>query len=403
MSKRVDFAVVGLGAMGSATLYQLAKRGAKVVGLDRFAPPHTMGSSHGETRITRQATGEGGDYVSLVLASHRIWRELEAETGEKLLNDCGVLVMGPGRGETSHHGKPDFVGRSIRLAEEFGVAHEVLDGRETLRRFPQFVGLGGDDKAYYEPGGGYVRPERCIAAQLKRAVELGAEMHTDTEVLSIEQDEAGVRIQTSQGPVLAGQAAVSVGAWTAPLLGAPFDRLLTVNRQVLHWFALDDMSAYGADAPVFIWLHGATDVDYLYGFPPMPGDRRIKVATEQYAQSTTAAAVDRTVSPAESAEMYRLHVAGRLAGVTPRAMQAAACLYTVTPDRSFIIDRHPSKDRVLVVSACSGHGFKHSAGIGEAAAEVLTEGRSRADLGAFSLARFRGKSDRERVSAHSTL
>jgi len=403
MSKRVDFAVVGLGAMGSAALYQLAKRGAKVVGLDRFSPPHTMGSSHGETRITRQATGEGGDYVSLVLASHRIWRELEAETGEKLLNDCGVVVMGPGRGETSHHGKPDFVGHSIKLAEAFGIDHQVLDGRETRRRFPQFVGLADDDKAYYEPGGGYVRPERCIAAQLKRAVELGAEVRTDTEVLAVEQDEAGVRIETSRGPLLAGQAVVSAGAWTAPLLGAPFDRLLTVNRQVLHWFALDDMSAYGADAPVFIWLHGATDVDYLYGFPPMPGEPRIKVATEQYTMSTTAASVDRTVSVAESADMYRLHVEGRLAGVTPKVMQTAACLYTVTPDRSFIIDRHPGMDKVLVVSACSGHGFKHSAGIGEAVAEVLTEGRSRADLTAFSLARFRDTSDRERVSAHSVL
>ena len=172
---------------------------------------------------------------------------------------------------------------------------------------------------------------------------------------------------------------------------------------MLHWFALDDMSAYGADAPVFIWLHGATDVDYLYGFPPMPGERRIKVATEQYTTSTTAASVDRTVSVAESADMYRLHVEGRLAGVTPKVMQTAACLYTVTPDRSFIIDRHPGKDKVLVVSACSGHGFKHSAGIGEAVAEVLSEGRSRADLTAFSLARFRDTSDRERAPAHSVL
>jgi sarcosine oxidase len=403
MSKRVDFAVVGLGAMGSAALYQLAKRGAKVVGLDRFAPPHTMGSSHGETRITRRGVGEGSDYVPLALASHRIWRELEAETGEKLLNDCGVLVMAPGKGVTSHHGKPEFLARSIQAAEQFGIDHEILDGSEVARRFPQFVGLAGDEKAYYEPGGGYVRPERCIAAQLKRAVELGAEVRTETDVLAIEQDGAGVRIETSQGTVLAVQAMVSAGAWTAPLLGAPFDRLLTVNRQVLHWFALDDASAYGPDAPVFIWMHGPTDADYLYGFPPMPGDLRIKVATEQYARTTTAEAVDRTVSPAESAEMYRLHVAGRLAGVTPKVLQAAACLYTVTPDRSFIIDRHPSKDRLLVVSACSGHGFKHSAGIGEAVAEVLTEGRSRADLRAFSLARFRGNADRRRVSAHSIL
>jgi sarcosine oxidase len=386
----VDFAVVGLGAMGSATLYQLAKRGATVIGLDRFAPPHTMGSSHGETRITRQAIGEGRDYAPFVLASHRIWRELEAETGERLLNDCGVLVIAPGTGATSHHGKPDFVIRSIEVAREFGIEHEVLTGAEVRRRFPQFVGLAGDEKAYFEPGGGYVLPERCVHAQLTRASALGAEILTGTEVLAIEQDGSGVRIETSRGPILADQAVVSAGAWAAPLLGAPFDRLLTVTRQVLHWFALDDMTAYGPDAPAFIWMHGATDVDYLYGFPPMPGDARIKVATEQYASSTMAATIDRTVDPAESAAMYRSHVEGRLAGATPTVAQAAACLYTITPDRGFIIDRHPAQDRVLVVSACSGHGFKHSAGIGQAVAEAVAGGPSRFDLTPFSVARFQG-------------
>jgi sarcosine oxidase len=401
MSRRFDFAVVGLGAMGSATLYQLAKRGAKVVGLDRFAPPHTMGSSHGETRITRQGIGEGSDYVPFALASHRIWRELEAETGEKLLNACGVLVIAPGRGVTSHHGKPEFLARSIRAAEDFRIAHEILDGSEVARRFPQFVGLAGDEKAYYEPGGGYVRPESCIAAQLKRAVALGAEIRTETEVLAIEQEANSVRIETSQGPVLADQAVVSAGAWNASLLGQPFEGLLTVSRQVLHWFALEDASAFGPDAPVFIWMHGPSDADYFYGFPPVPGDPRIKVATEQYVTTTTTGTIDRTVSPAESADMYRVHVGGRLAGVTPRMMQAAACLYTLTPDRKFIVDRHPAHDRLLVISACSGHGFKHSAGIGEAAAEVLTQGRSRTDIGPFSLARFGSTSDRRRVPENS--
>ena len=126
MTEQANFVVVGLGAMGSAVLYQLAKRGVDVIGIDRFAPPHRMGSSHGETRITRQAVGEGGDYAPLVLSSHRIWRELEADTGEKLLNACGVLVMGPGSGQTSHHGKPDFVLRSIDVAEEFGIAHVTV-------------------------------------------------------------------------------------------------------------------------------------------------------------------------------------------------------------------------------------------------------------------------------------
>jgi sarcosine oxidase len=387
VTEQADFVVVGLGAMGSAVLYQLAKRGAKVIGIDRFVPPHQMGSSHGETRITRQAVGEGGSYAPLVLNSHRIWRELETDTGEKLLNDCGVLVMAPGSGPTSHHGKPDFVARSIEVARDFGIVHEVFDGVEVARRFPQFLGLAGSEKAYYEPGGGYVFPERCIAAQLDRASQLGARIRTGVEVLSIDQP-GTVRIETSSGTIEARQVVVSAGSWTAPLLGAPFERLLTVNRQVLHWYELDDLSAYGPDAPAFIWMHGATDVDYLYGFPPLPGDRRIKVATEQYETRTTADSIDREVDPAESAEMYRKHVQGRLAGTNPRVAHAAACLYTVTPDRGFIIDRHPRQDRVFVISACSGHGFKHSAGIGDAVAERLTGGRNQVDLAPFSIARF---------------
>jgi len=388
MSENADFLVVGLGAMGSATLYQLARRGAKVIGLDRFAPPHTMGSSHGETRITRQAVGEGRDYVPLVIDSHRIWRELEAETGEQLLNACGVLVMAPGVGETSHHGKPDFVARSTDAARAFGIPHELLDGKEVAHRFPQYLGLEGNEKAYYEPGGGYVLPERCVHAQLTGAKQLGAVIHANIEVLSIAQTGAGVRVETTAGTYEAGQVVVSAGAWNARLLGAPFDRLLTVTRQALHWFELEDASAYRANAPVFIWMHGATDVDYLYGFPPLSGDRRLKVATEQYATSTTADTVNRGVDPAESAKMYRDHVRGRLAGVTPRVIETAACLYTVTPDRGFIIDRHPDQDRVFVISACSGHGFKHSPAVGEALSEIVTAGASGLDLGAFSLRRL---------------
>ncbi|WP_051459999.1 N-methyl-L-tryptophan oxidase [Methylopila sp. 73B] len=387
-SERVQVAVVGLGAMGAAALYQLAKLGADVIGVDRFAPPHTLGSSHGETRITRQAVGEGAAYAPLVLASHRIWRELEADTGESLLEACGVLVIAPGSGASSHHGKPDFVARSIATAEEFGIPHEVLDGAAARRRFPQFEGLAGDEKVYFEPGGGYVRPERCIAAQLSRAVALGARTRLDTQVTSIRQEGDMVRVSTPGGDVLADQAVVSAGGWTAPLLGAPFDRLLTVNRQVLHWFRLDRPSDYGPSAPVFIWMHGSGDEDYLYGFPPLPGDDRLKVATEQYGVATTAEAIDRAVTASESAAMHGTHVAGRLAGVRTEVADAAACLYTVTPDNGFIIDRHPRQDRVMVVSACSGHGFKHSAGIGQAVAEAVVGAPSAFDLAPFSLARF---------------
>ncbi len=388
MTEGVDVAVIGLGAMGSAVLYQLARRGARVMGIDRYVPPHAFGSSYGETRITRQAVGEGRDYVPFVRDSQRIWRELELETGKALFNQCGALVIGPGDGVTTHHGMQDFAARSIDAAERYGIAHEVLDGAEVERRFPMFRGFSGNEKAYYEAEGGYVVPEACIAAHLDGAMALGATVRNGVEVHAIEQEATGVRLQTSDGPLRADRVVIAAGAWSAPLLGAPFDRLLSVSRQLLYWYALDDVSAYGPDSPVFIWMYGRTDTDYFYGFPPMPGEASIKVAKEQYVTTTTADAVDRTVRLAETERMYRENVEGRLAGVTPRLSKAAVCLYTVTPDRGFIIDAHPTQDRVIVVSACSGHGFKHSAGIGLAVAEVLTDGRSRVDLAPFALSRF---------------
>ncbi|WP_299560424.1 N-methyl-L-tryptophan oxidase [Enterovirga sp.] len=385
---RADVVVVGLGAVGAAALYQLAKRGVSAVGIDRFAPPHTMGSSHGETRITRQAVGEGRSYVPFVLRSHEIWRELEAETGEALFAACGAVVIGPGSGDTSHHGHKDFVGRSADAARAFAVPHEMLDGAEVARRFPYFVGLRGDEIAYYEPGGGYVRPERCVAAQLRRAGELGAVIRTGETVRAIRQDGRGVAVETDRGTVRAGRAICAAGAWNAALLGAPFDRLLKVSRQVLHWFALEPAAAMPENGPVFIWMHGRGDSDYLYGFPRLAGEGSVKVATEQYASVTSPETVDRQVSPAESAEMFARHVRGRIAGATGAVERTAACLYTVTPDRGFIIDQHPDMDRVTAVSACSGHGFKHSAGIGEAVAVLAAMGRSPVDLAPFRVSRF---------------
>ena len=389
--ERVDFAVVGLGAMGSAVLCQLARRGADVVGLDRHAPPHAFGSSGGETRITRQAVGEGPAYVPLILRSNRIWRELEAETGLDLYTRCGALVIGPGDGLSSHHGISDFTGRSFDMARRFGIPHERLDASEIARRFPMFLGLGGRETAYYEPGGGYLKPDACIAAHLAVAKAAGADIRTGCAVRAVETDGDAVRIETDAGSIRARQAVVAAGAWNVPLLGAPFDRLLTVTRQLLHWFELDDAAAYDAGAPVFIWMHGSGDGDYFYGFPPLPGELRLKAAQESYDSTCTADTMDRQVEPEAADALYRAHVDGRLAGVSSRVAASVACLYTVTPDRGFVIDRHPSNDRVLVISACSGHGFKHAAGIGDAVAELLLTGRSPVDLAPFALDRLMGR------------
>jgi len=382
-----DVAVIGLGAMGAATLYQLARRGVRVVGIDRYAPPHDQGSSHGDTRITRQAVGEGPAYVPLAVRSQRLWREIEALTGEDLFEQCGVLVMSSTK-TSSHHGRPDFTEATIALARTHGIAHEVLDGRAIRARFPQFGGLPDDTLGYLEPGGGFVRPERCIAAQLQLAARHGATLRTGEPVTALRSEGGTVEIATDAGTIRARHAIVCAGMWTAPLLGAPFDRLLRVNRQVLHWFEVAEPSVFAAASPTFILFHGPGDIDSCYGFPPLPGEGSMKVATEQYALATPPDALDRRTLADESATMFRDHLAGRFEGVLPRALRTAVCTYTVTPDSGFIIDRHPRLDGVTVVSACSGHGFKHSAAIGEALAKRHLGEADAINLAPFSLARF---------------
>lgn len=384
-----DVAVVGLGAVGAAVLYQLARRGVRVVGIDRYVVPHALGSSHGETRITRRAVGEGADYVPFVSLSHRIWRELEAETGQELLRQSGNLILSGGTGAALHHGKPDFVRRSAGIAEAAGIAHEVLDGRAIRARFPHMIGVRDADTGYYEPGGGYVHPERCLVTQLSLAARYGARVVPPDEVRSIDRDGGGLAVSAASGLVIrVGEVVVAAGPWAGSLLGGLFATRLQVYRQVLHWFALDEEAVIGPDAPTFIWMHGDREEDYFYGFPPLPGHHSIKVATEQYDRPVAVERMARAVAPRESEAMYREHVAGRIANVGPCAVKSAACPYTVTPDRGFVIDRHPDEPRIFVVSACSGHGFKHSAGIGAAVAETIADGRSDVDLEPFSVRRF---------------
>jgi sarcosine oxidase len=383
--RTADVVVVGLGAMGSASLYQLARRGARVIGVDRFHPPHDRGSSHGETRITRQAIGEGEEYVPFVLRSHEIWRELEAETCEALLFQVGGLLMTRESGGARHHGQGDFVGRSIAAARRFGIAHEILRAPEIQHRFPPFR-LVGDEIGYYEPGAGYVRPERCVAAQLDRARAHGAELRTSEIVLRLEPRAGDVTVVTDRARYSAARVIVTAGAWVPALLGGELATLLSVYRQVLHWFACDEPQVFAPGVfPIFIWIHGAVGTDHFYGFP-LVGDG-VKLAREQFVETTDPDRVAREVSPAEAADMYATHIRGRLAGVSDRCLRSETCLYTATPDSRFVIDRHPESDRIIVASPCSGHGFKHSAAIGEALAEFALAGQSRLDLGPFSLAR----------------
>jgi sarcosine oxidase len=389
---KTDVAVVGLGAMGAAALYQLAIRGIAAIGLDRYDPPHEFGSTHGETRVTRQAVGEGDSFAPFVIRSHQIWRELERATGETLLVSCGGLIIGPEDSRAVHHKKPDFIKRTREVAERFNIPHEMLSRSELTTRFPLFTNLAQHDVAYYEPGAGFVGPEICVSAQLKEARRLGAKTLVNAKVTGITPTHGGVRIATATDEIVAEQVIVAAGAWTAELLGAPFDRLLRVTRQVLYWFETDEPSLYAPDVcPIFIRMFGPGDEQYFYGFPTPAGATGVKVATEQYAVTTDPNAVLRVVAEDEVRHFHDAHIANYLAHVTARPIRQKTCLYTEAPGSNFIIDRLPGNDRVHVISACSGHGFKHSAAIGEAVVERITSDRiGRSDpLAPFSLDAFR--------------
>jgi sarcosine oxidase len=385
-----DAIVIGLGALGAATLDRLSRRGLRVLGLDRFAPPHDRGSSHGELRITREAIGEGAQYVPLTQRSHRLWREIERESGESLFVACGLLVIGRRGGAARHHGQSDFVGNTIACAERFGIAHEILDPAEVQRRYPQFA-IGADELGYFEPGAGFLRPERCVAAQLALAERRGAEVRTGERVLALEQARADepVVVTTERGRWLARHVVLAAGPWLPELVPASIARHFSVYRQVQHWFVPDAPAAFARGRfPVFIWMYGAHEGAHLYGFPSDSADGAVKIASEEYGTPVRPDTVDRAVSAGETQATFAQHVRGRLRGLQARPARASVCLYTSTSDGGFVIDAHPQMPGVTLLSACSGHGFKHSPAIGEAVAERIVDGASTLDLGPFALARL---------------
>ena len=385
-----DVIVVGLGAVGAATLLQLARRGQRVLGIDRWDPPHSWGSTHGETRITRVAIGEGEQYVPLVQRSHEIWRELEHETGEPLLNQCGALILAPAGNTAIVHGKAGFVRATIGAAERYGIPHDVLDAEETMRRFPQFR-LRGDELVYYEPGGGYVRPEACVRAQLTLARRAGAAIQPNTQVTGIARDGGGVRVTTAIGESFAAaEVVLAAGAWSPGLAGGTLAPHMAVARQVLHWFDPADPALFEPGrCPVYIWTYGNRPEEGFYGFPVPPGTRGVKIAMEQYlAYVPDPDQLQREVTPAEAAHMFTTHLEKRMPSLRPEALRSVVCPYTMTTDGDFLVQRLPENDRVLLVSACSGHGFKHSAGLGEAVAEMVTGGAGPTRLAAFAGRRF---------------
>ena len=391
MKSKFDAIVLGLGAMGSAAIYQLAKRGKTVLGIDQFSPPHNYGSTHGETRIIRQAIGEGEHYVPLVLRSYELFREIEKETGRELLTITGGLTLESQQSEAVMHGRHNFLAQAISCAQKFNIRHEILEPQDIKKRYPQFAVT--NERGYFEYDTGYLRPELCVEAQLRLAQNYGATVQIDEKVISIApRGKSEVAIRTSRAVYAAEKVVVAAGPWIAEFLPPPFTQFFKVYRQVMYWFVIGDdfRSTFSpGQFPIFIWIFEKGGNFGFYGFPSLDG-KTIKLASEQYNDVTAPdKEEDRAVSEVEKQAAYSDYVRGRLPALSDRCESAVSCLYTTTPDANFVIDFHPDSDRVIIASPCSGHGFKHSAAIGEVLAELAVNGASKIDISSFSIERFK--------------
>jgi sarcosine oxidase len=368
-----DVVVVGIGAMGSAALYQLARRGVRVAGIERFSPGHDRGSSHGATRIIRLGYFEHPSYVPLLRRSYALWRELEAAAGQKLLHTTGIAEIGPPSGE--------LVTGTLAASRLHHLPHEILPAAETMRRFPAFK-IPSDYVAVIQPDGGFVAVEPAIEAQVALAQAAGAELRTGVAVISVTPHGNGVRIGTSQGDIEADTAIIAAGPWVGTLIpGLP----VRVTREVMAWFQPGDRNLFAADRfPVFILesRHGMH-----YGFP-LHGSPGVKIAKHHHRGETVDPDdFDRAVSAADEAPI-RAALAEHIPAANGSIVAAKTCLYTVTPDHDFIIDRLPDAPNIIVASPCSGHGFKFAPVIGEILADLATEDRTDHDIRRFRLSRF---------------
>jgi sarcosine oxidase len=382
MQRTWDVVVAGLGAMGSATLYELARRGRRVLGLDRFAPPHAWGSSHGETRIIREAYFEHPQYVPLVRRAYASWDALALEADRRLLVRTGGLMIGPRDGV--------LVRGALASAHQHGLDHEMLTAAEVARRHPA-LRPHADMTAVWEPRAGVLFPERCIEAHLNGATGHGAELRTSEPLVSWRATSGNIEVTTASGAVSAGALVLACGAWmpqVVPELGLP----LSVERTVLHWFAPHtEAAAFGPDRlPIFL-LEYAPD-RFIYGMPELSEvGEGVKVARHHEGEITSADSVRREVAREEIEAMAPL-VEDFTPGLSGGWRRSAVCMYTNTPDQDFIIDCHPAHPNVVILSPCSGHGFKFSCVIGEIAADLVTRGATAFDLEPFRLGRWSGLS-----------
>lgn len=379
-----DIAIVGLGAMGAAVSWHASRLGLTVLGIDQLEPPHTLGSTHAETRVTRLAVGEGDQYLPFVARSHDLWRELADASGAKLFYETGGHILTEASEDAERW--TDFTARTAGIAARAGIGYEVFDGSELSRRHPQ-VRATSAAAVGFEPTAGIVMCERAVEVQLVLARAGGADLHMNERVLSVDPAASHVVVRTDQGSYEARHVVVATGPWVGELAPTAVREQLAVTRQVVYWFEAEDLDAWSTDRfPFLMWI--TRDIENYLGVFPVPPDTvtpAVKVLGEQFDVTTDPTTVNRNVSDREAADFHRRLLAPRFSGITDRCVRAEVCLYTNTPDDHFMIDSDPRSDRITIMSPCSGHGFKHSTALGEAVAQRVASGDSDLSLEPFRL------------------
>ncbi len=372
-----DVIVVGVGGMGSAAIWQLARRGRRVLGIERFDIPHTMGSSHGVTRIIRLPYYEDPRYVPLLRRAYELWREIEAASGERLFVKTGSIDASPEDGEL-------FQG-ALASARLHHLEHEILTGAQIADRFPAYR-LPADHRAIYQPDGGFIASERAIVAHVRAAQSAGAEIHARERVLEwTPLGDNGVSVVTDKGRYRARRLVLAAGAWMGEM-AAILKRIAVPERQVLAWLQPRRPELF--DPGRFPVFNVAVDEGRYYGLPvfEIPG---FKFGRYHHRGETLATADEPRRDPDAKDERLLRRFADRYfpEGSGP-TMALRTCMFTNTPDEHFIIDRHPDHPQVVLASPCSGHGYKFCSVIGEILADLAADnGSSRHDLDFLRLGR----------------
>jgi sarcosine oxidase len=369
-----DVIVVGLGGMGSAAAYHLASRGQRVVGLERFEPVHSRGSSHGGSRIIRQSYFEDPAYVPLLLRAYELWDRLARDSGRDIISLTGGIFLG----------RPDSltVAGSLRASRQWNLPHEVLNAAEIRGRFPT-LNPRDDEIGLFEAKAGFVRPEATVAAHLRLAHRHGADLRYQTPVLRWEaRTGAGVRVWTHDTVYTADRLVMCPGAW-APDILADLDIPFTVERQVMYWFQPESEIASFLPHRHPIYIHEDASGTQVYGFPAIDGvDGGAKAAFFRRGRVCTPETIDREVHPDE-VQTITDHLKAVVPSLPGRFLRAMTCLYTNTPDQHFVIGTHPHHSEVTVACGFSGHGFKFVPVVGEVLADLVTTGSTPHPIGLF--------------------